>query len=713
MNAIARARATFLHECRDLLVRIEDGLQALTDDPSETEPLDAIFRAAHTIKGSAGLFGFQSLVEFTHEMESVLERVRGGELTVDISLIDTLLQCRDHLEALVDGIVDGQEGDARPVLTNPSLMALLASLAGNGSLATTERKPAQGRVGHPVDATEAWHISVRFDPDVYRQALSPTPVLKHLATIGELIHVETLIEAMPAVDFMDPESCYLGLEIQMRCDAGKTVVEDAFEFVRDSCQLRILPPGSRTEDFLKLIEELPEEPVRLGEILMRCGAVTARELEQMLGLQATAANRLPIGELVVSEGLAQPDVVGAAITKQGESRRQHEAEGKLIRVQSEKLDRLIDRVGELVIASAGVGQSAVRRDESSLLESVTAMARLVEDIREDAMRLRMVEIGETFNRFRRIVRDISRQLDKEADLSIKGAATELDKNVVEQIAEPLTHLVRNAIDHGIEDAVLRASRNKPARGRIQLSAHHEGGSVVVEVSDDGGGLDRSRILDRAREVGIIGQDASPTDTEVFNLIFAPGFSTARQVTDLSGRGVGMDVVKRSIEAMRGSIEIHSVDGEGTTFRIRLPLTLAIISGFLMAVGSSYYVTPLESVIECVELPATQSHAGYLDLRGEVLPLLHLREYFDVTGEAGRRSSVVVVSSHGHKAGLVVDRLDGEFQTVIKPMGQLFSQLVGIVGTTILGSGEVALLLDVHSLLARVAEDTRSPAAQHH
>ena len=713
MNAIARARQTFLHECRDLLARMEDALQQLQADPDDGEALDALFRAAHTIKGSGGLFDFQSLVEFTHAMESVLEHAREGGLAVDLYLIGLLLRCRDHLETLVDAIVDG-EGEAGTVQQDADLLRALAAVLDGRTLRATALGPATVTTRTADDHEGTWHISVRFGPDLFRKALSPVPILRYLAGLGDITHVATLADGMPAAADMDPESCYLGLEIRLRSTADKAAIEDAFEFTRDDCELRMLPPGSRVEDYLRLIEELPEDPARLGEILVRCGAVTPRELEDLLELQAADADvHAPIGALAVREGVAPPEVVGAALARQGEVRRQKAAEGQLIRVRADKLDRLIDRVGELVVASAGVAQTAARIGEGGLLESMSGMTRLVEDIREDAMRLRMVEIGETFDRFRRIVRDIARQLGKEIELVIEGGGTELDKSLVEQIAEPLTHLVRNAIDHGIEDAVLRASRGKPARGRIRLSAHHEGGSVVIEVADDGGGLDRARILTRARQLGLLADNAQPSDAEAWNLIFTAGFSTAAQVTDISGRGVGMDVVKRSIEALRGSIETTSVPGQGTTFRIRLPLTLAIIGGFLMGVGESHYVAPLDCVTECVELHPGMARGSYLDLRGEVLPLLRLRDYFGLPGGDARRQSVVVVSSHGSKAGLVVDRLEGELQTVIKPMGRLFARLVGISGTTILGSGEVALLLDVPSLLSRVADQRQPASLRHH
>jgi two-component system chemotaxis sensor kinase CheA len=339
-----------------------------------------------------------------------------------------------------------------------------------------------------------------------------------------------------------------------------------------------------------------------------------------------------------------------------------------------------------------------------LLEATATLSRLVEEVRDSALTLRMVQIGGTFNRFQRVVRDVSKELGKDIDLVISGADTELDKTVVEKIGDPLTHLVRNSMDHGIESAAVRLARGKPAKGTLKLNAYHDAGSVVIEVSDDGGGLNKDRILKKAIERGLVSEGAALSDKEIHNLIFEAGFSTADVVSNLSGRGVGMDVVRRNIQALRGTVDLHSVEGQGSTVRIRLPLTLAIIDGFLVGVGNATYVIPLDMVVECIELSATDHDASdkrYLNLRGEVLPYRRLREHFEVEGEPARRENIVVVRYGEQRAGLVVDKLLGEFQTVIKPLGKVFNQIQGMGGFTILGSGEVALILDVPSLMKQV------------
>jgi two-component system chemotaxis sensor kinase CheA len=384
----------------------------------------------------------------------------------------------------------------------------------------------------------------------------------------------------------------------------------------------------------------------------------------------------------------------------------------LIRVEADKLDQLINLVGELVIAGSGTQLLAQRAGLPTLVESSAHMSRLVEEVRDTALGLRMVQIGATFQRFQRVVRDVSLELSKDIELVISGGDTELDKSVVERIGDPLMHLVRNAMDHGIEPPEARTASGKPAKAQVRLNAFHDSGSIVIEISDDGRGLNREKIVRKARERGLVAEGAALSEQEIFRLIFEPGFSTADQVSNLSGRGVGMDVVKRSIEALRGTVELHSRPAIGTTVRIRLPLTLAIIDGFLVGVGPAQYVIPLDMVLECLELPAGERQAarerGYFSLRDNVLPLLWVSDLFQLPEAAKQgRENIVVVRFGGRTAGLVVDRLMGEFQTVIKPLGRLFGNLRGISGFTILGSGDVALILDVPSLIQKVAIGERS------
>jgi len=547
--------------------------------------------------------------------------------------------------------------------------------------------------------------------------MDPLSFLRYLATLGQIVNIETIPDAMPEAEHMDPESCYLGFEIKFKSDADKAAIEGVFDFVRDECSLHILPPHSKLTDYVTLLQALPENIMRLGEILVKIGALTPSELD--LGLQAQQSSLASdgeadtlspppphLGEILVEQRVVQPELVEAAVIKQKQVSDKKAAEARLIRIQADKLDRLIDLVGELVIAGASANLLASRSGQGELTEATSLLSRLVEQIRDSALQLRMVQIGETFNRFQRVVRDVSKELGKEIELAISGADTELDKSVVEKIGDPLMHLVRNAMDHGIEPGDVRAANGKNPRGRLELNAYHDSGSIVIEVADDGGGLNREKILKKAVDKGLVQAGQYLSDQEIANLIFEPGFSTADQVSNLSGRGVGMDVVKRNIQSLRGRVEVSSVEGQGTRFAIRLPLTLAIIDGFLVGAGPAAYVVPLDMVVECLELQAHAAGTGdrnYLNLRGEVLPFIRLRDLFEIPGEPPKRENVVVIKCAGQKAGIVVDTLLGEFQTVIKPLGNLFKHLRGIGGSTILGSGDVALILDVQALVKYSAQ----------
>lgn len=720
------ALQTFLGESRELLQDMEDGLLRIEQEGSDSETINAIFRAAHTIKGSAGLFGLDAIVAFTHVMESVLDKVRAGKLVIDADLAALLLTCGDHLGKLVEGMAHATpaaESEAGTVLVqrlsayldNPP--PLPASVAALGNAAAD-----------CAALSDHWHISLRFGANVLRQGMDPLSFLRYLGQIGEIVGLATLYDELPAAAEMDPETCYLGFEIALQSNADKATIEGAFEFVRDDCQVRILPPNSRAAEYVALIHDLAEDRLRLGEILVRCGTLTEAELAEALALQAeidakTAAgggqHSMPLGEIVVESGMVQAPVVDAALEKQKQSHEGKSQESRTVKVDAEKLDALINLVGELVIAGASASLLAHRGGNLPLQEATSNISRLVEEIRDGALQLRMVQIGDTFKRFNRVVRDVSRELGKDIELAISGAETELDKTVVDKIGDPLTHLVRNSIDHGIEPADLRVARGKPAKGKVSLNAYHDSGNIVIEVCDDGGGLNRERILAKAVEKGIVAAGQSLTDQEIHHLIFEAGFSTAEQVTNLSGRGVGMDVVRRNIEALRGTIEVQSREGAGSVFRIRLPLTLAIIDGFLIGVGSASYVVPLDMVVECVELSDAEHQEtqgrDFINLRGEVLPFIRLRERFRESGQAGRRENVVVVQYAGQKAGLVVDDLLGEFQTVIKPLGKLFGNLKGISGSTILGSGDVALILDVPALIQKAIhhEEGSQHAIPHH
>jgi two-component system chemotaxis sensor kinase CheA len=539
--------------------------------------------------------------------------------------------------------------------------------------------------------------------------MDPLSFVRYLATKGEIVNVLTLTNGIPSAAEMDPETCYIALEIAFKTDCDKQTIMDVFEFINDDSHVHILPPQSKLSDYAEHIEKLValDGHNRIGDLLVEVGALTRSELEQALNTQKTGNNNLiskPIGEILVEQGSVHRETVNEVLKQQHKIKERKVNQSKSIRVDAERLDQLINLVGELVIAGAGTTLLAQQIGNADLLESSSLISRLVEDIRDRSLRLRMVQISETFNRFNRVVRDASRELDKSIDLVIDGGDTELDKSVVEKIGDPLTHLVRNAIDHGIESSEERRAQGKPEQGTVKLNAYHDSGNIVIEVIDDGGGIDPDKVLRKAIDKGVVQPDQQLSRPEILRLILEAGLTTKDEVSNLSGRGVGMDVVKRNVELLRGSIEVESELGVGTAIRLRLPLTLSIIDGFLVGVGDASYVIPLDSVVECIEHSDSseqmQHDGDYVNLRGEVLPFLNLRERFQERSEMVRRKNIVVVQCAGQKAGLVVDALLGEYQTVIKPLSTIFAKLNGISGSTILGSGDVAMILDVPALVSQ-------------
>ncbi|WP_166767497.1 chemotaxis protein CheA [Xanthomonas euroxanthea] len=661
---------TFLAESRDLLEDMERHLLEAERGESSPDAVNAIFRAAHTIKGSGGLFDLPQLVGFTHVVESVLDLVRDDALTLSSELIALLLVCCDHIHALVETAADPAHADADALTAEAE--PLLAQLQTYLQVSACGVTATAVQHNTPEKQSGYWRITLKLFADALRYGNSPLKLIRNLRGLGSVESINTDVSGLPSFEALDPEANYLGFRILLRSDADRAAIEDVFEFVREDCDLEIISVPAPMD----ASAVLADEPVV---------AAAAPVSGVLAGVPAAAPAR------------PQQDT-GA-----------RNADARSIRVDADKLDRMIDLVGELIIAVAGTNANAQRTGDAQLLESASILAGLVEEVRESALQLRMVKIGGTFSRFQRVVHDVARELGKDIALVVAGEDTELDKSVVEKIGDPLTHLVRNAMDHGIEPAEVRVARGKPARGTVGLNAYHDSGSIVIQITDDGGGLNRDRILAKALERGLIEPGRQLSDREVFAMIFEPGFSTAEKVTNLSGRGVGMDVVKRNITALRGTVEIDSTAGLGTTISVRLPLTLAIINGFQVGVGKSVFVVPLDVVEECVEFTPDYS-SDYIDLRGSVLPYVRLRELFALGGRTPARESIVVIRQGTQRFGLVVDTLLGEWQTVIKPLSRVFAQVKGISGSSILGSGDVALILDVPSLLQQLHPNQDALAA---
>lgn len=700
------ALQTFFAEADELLEYMESALLRLDDGVADAETLNEIFRAAHTIKGSAGLFGLHSVVGFTHFVENVLDKARDGDVVIDNDLQGVLLLCKDHIFSMLEDLRCDKDPTKEKIEKGERLLKKL------GPWLSPDEDPETEALGAEIDSGDGcdglWHISIRLSVDVLQNGMDPLSFFRFLNGIGSIKSLTTLDDRLPeSFEEYDPELLYLGFEIDLETDHDRSAIEEAFCFVQDGSEIRILPPQSKVTEYIDLIRSLPESNQKLGEILIKSGVITQANLDNALDEQTVQAaiegQPQMLGEILASNQTVPSEVVEAALDKQKKFAEKPQ-ESRFIRVDAEKLDSLINLIGELVISRQRVDLLASETNHGPLLDAVSNLGGFTEHIRDAALTLRMVPIGDTFQRFRRLVRDTATELGKSIELKIRGAETELDRSMVERLVDPLTHIVRNAIDHGIESQEDREKSGKDQTGTLCLSAYHDAGIIVIEVSDDGGGLDLERIRRKAVVNGVVDADIGLTEQDLKQLIFHPGLSTAEQVTDLSGRGVGMDVVKRNIDALQGSIDIDTELGKGTKFSIRLPLTLAIIDGFHVSSGKTHFIIPQNTVLECMDLEALDQDEGRncVNLRGEQIPFIQLNRIFSLPDEVDyldeRREKLVMVQFGEVRSGIVVEQLYGEVQTVVKPLSPIFQALHGIGGSSLLGSGDIAFILDVPQLI---------------
>ncbi|HEY3309886.1 MAG TPA: chemotaxis protein CheA [Desulfuromonadaceae bacterium] len=689
--------ATYREEANELLSELETSLLELEESPEDTDLIGRVFRAMHTIKGSGAMFGFDEIAAFTHEVETVFDLVRNGKLAVTKQLLNLTLRARDNIKALLDASVSGDEverteGDA--VING--LRQLLPSAT---PLELLQKEQESVPEAKPDNDQQTWRIRFKPHPEIFLSGTNPFMLLNELRDLGQS-HVVAHMDAIPHLDELVPEHCYIYWDIILTTSRGIDAIKDVFIFIEDDCDLKIdlVDDGGQ-------IHKDPEYK-KLGDILMERGDLSLVEMQKILGLQKR------FGELAVAVGAVTPVKVQAALVEQQHVKnvrqeRVSQESASSIRVPAEKLDLLVNLVGELVTVQAHLSQTAAMQGNGAFASIAEEVERLTNELRDTALNIRMLPIGSTFSKFKRLVRDLSQELGKEIEMETQGADTELDKTVIERLNDPLVHLIRNSIDHGIEMPDVRRAAGKPVQGTVHLGAVHSGDSVLITIRDDGAGLDRDAIHAKALEKGLITSSSDLTDKEIYAMIFAPGFSTAAKVTNVSGRGVGMDVVKKGIEALRGTIDISSVRGVGSTITLKIPLTLAIIECLLVRIDQSYFVMPLSIVEECVELTRediNNSHGRNLArVRGNLVPYIPLREQFQIGANRPEIEQIVISSINGNKIGFVVDKVVGEHQTVIKTLGRMYRDVRGISGATILGDGTVALILDMGVLLQSAEE----------
>lgn len=681
----------FMEESEDEIRELESGLIRLEEDKEDEDTINRVFRAAHTIKGSAGLVGFDSVSNYTHTLENILDRIRKKDLTITKKLISTMLASVDFLKRMIATGSEGEEVDKKEI--EQSVLSLkrfsgAAKLAGDtqGELSRLKNKSGEKIIS----------VIMKFRPDILATGQDPIMLIQELKDLGEIIESRVYANAIPDLYNLVPTTCYTSWDIIMRTNRPITDVNNVFIFVMDENEISVADISSQYKEGVDLT--LAEKPI--GEILVEKGLVTQSDVEEALKEHKTT------GQALVEKGKVSRDAVEKMALAQSQSRKI--AKSSTIRVDTDKLDKLVNLVGEMVISVARMSQCASDILDTalsrSLLGAISALERISRDLQEQVMRVRMVPVEGTFNRFRRVVRDLSFELGKKIEIKMSGTETELDKNVIEQISDPLKHMIRNSIDHGIEMPEERRQIGKAEIGVIWLKAFQREGNIFIEISDDGKGIDKKSVLAKAIEKGQAEAGKSYSDKEIFDMLFAPGLSTSENVSELSGRGVGMDVVKRNIEDLRGSIEITSEEGKGSTFRIKLPLTLAIIDGMMVKVGTEVLTIPLSVIDKSVrpsrsEIKTVEGKGELVDIKGDYLPLVRLYQLFNLPSVKIDPTEALVVVLHGeqNRFGILVDDVLGQMQAVIKSIDKNFKKIEGTSGATILGNGKVSLILDVYSI----------------
>ncbi len=648
-------KQTYITECYELLSDMEGLLIALDCDAAESEQLNAIFRCAHSIKGGSGAFGLTYITDFTHILEALLDGMREGKVPPSRQAVDALLKSVDIVTQMVDA---AKAGTTPPANLGADVLDTLKAIAG-GTQSITQAPKAQEAQAAP-EAMKTYEIIFAPHLEMFLTGNEPLLLLRELQRLGKT-EITAYTSRVPSLEQLNPVDCHISWHINLHSTNTESAIKEVFEFVEDNCDLTI-----------KVRAELPT--TEAADIAL------APPAHKLSSVAADHPERTPVTQATTS-----------------------------IRVDLDKVDRLVNMVGELVITEAML--RAQTRDLpaekfAGLIHGVDELSQHTRELQEAVMAVRMQPVKSVFSRMPRIVRDLSAQLGKDIKLEMNGENTEVDKTVIESLSDPLTHMIRNSVDHGIESPEKRIAAGKPAQGTIHLSADHRGGRIVLEIRDDGAGINREKVLSKAREKGLVALDAILTDEECDNLIFLPGFSTADKVSNVSGRGVGMDVVRRNIESLEGNVKLTTQPGKGSLFTISLPLTLAILDGMIVRVGREHYIVPITSIIETLrpksgEVRRVEGQTEVLNMRGEFIPIVYIHKLFSVTEAETDPSKalIVLVECNGSKLGLVVDELIGQQQVVIKSLEANADPVKGISGATILGDGRVSLILDMNGLKA--------------
>ena len=671
MNLADEIRQTFVEESSELLASLEELLLDLEDDPSNMEKLNSVFRVMHTIKGSAGMVGETQISHFAHVVEDMFDSIRKGRLGFDSGVAGISLEARDIIMELLTGETQGIEERIREVERK----------IGVPEAEKEPEKAAASVSGGPRQ--RSWRISFTPSENTFLRGGNPLLLLQELQAMGEY-SAECSWDLLPPLKNLEVDTCYLSWEIVLTTSRSEKEIREVFLFVESDSTLRI--------------EEIAvDEEQKLGEILVDRGAVSSEVLKAALGEQKR------IGQVLVEKEVVKPSDIKSALLEQEHLKKlqQKQQPAQNVRVSTEKLDSMVNLVGELVTTQAQLTRVAYNTDDRELSLITESLQRLVEELRDTALGIRMMPVGNTFGRFRRLVRDLSLELGKKIRMETVGEETELDKTVIDKLNEPLIHLIRNSVDHGIEMPDEREAAGKEAEGLIHLTARQAGGQVQIVISDDGKGINKEAVRKKAVDQGLISPESDLSDEEIYGLIFRNGFSTAQKVSNVSGRGVGMDVVRKEIENLQGTVSVQSRQGEYTRVTISLPLTLAIIDGLMVRVDKDHYILPLSAVEACLDRASAENRSddrrNIISYRDQFLPFISLRKFLHYPEAELEHEQIVVAHGEGGRYGLLVDEVIGDHQTVIKNLGKVFKNARGFSGATILGDGRIALILNVGTL----------------